>query len=67
MTSNKYNINNSFTSNILSNAFTYIFRSPNDAPNEAKPITRTTKAKTGAKKIVKMTHGVKFEYGFIIC
>lgn len=40
------------TSKILSNAFTYIFRRPNEAPNDAIPTITVTKAKTGPNKNV---------------
>jgi hypothetical protein len=48
------------TSKIFNNALTYIFLKPNEAPNEARPITKLTKTKTGAENIVKITNGVKF-------
>lgn len=49
----------SLTSNIFNKALTYIFLSPNEAPNEARPITKLTKTKRGAKNIVIKTNGVR--------
>ena len=45
------------TSKILSNALTYIFLRPSEAPTEARPTIKLTKTKIGVKKIVKKTKG----------